>query len=129
MENQIREYCKLNGAIQVWSTWRSKMISQGRDVSNKFHSWPIPARDIELDSLIAFDVIDDFLVWIGTHHQMRLIKTGFLITKSQALLLAEDELDDVQFIDNNYREGISTKKEVLEIINRLADRLTSRQRR
>lgn len=63
----VIEYSKVNGAVQVWSSWREKMMSQGREVNDKFHSWPIPERDIELDAQIAADVIDDFLVWVKAH--------------------------------------------------------------
>ena len=124
MDELIHDYCKLNGAIQVWSTWRQKMISQGREVKDKYRGWPIPDQDIELDSLIAYDVIDDFLTWIGAHYGLRLTKTENYLTKKQSLIIAHDELDDVQFIDNTYREGEDTKSEVWEIITRLADRLS-----
>ena len=68
----IAEYANVNGAAQVWKAWRDTMLSQGRNVDEKFLSWPIPNRDISLDANIAFAVVDDFLAWAEAHHGLRL---------------------------------------------------------
>lgn len=60
------------GAMTVWSSWRSHMLKQGREVGEKFHSWPIPEQDIELDGHIAEQVIDSFLVWARKEHGLQL---------------------------------------------------------
>ena len=72
----VAEYANENGAAQVWKAWRDTMLSQGREVNEKFMSWPIPRRDISLDADIAFAVIDDFLVWAGAHHGLRLTRVA-----------------------------------------------------
>ena len=46
------------------------------------------------------------------------------MTKDEALQLAFDELDDVQFIDNTWQEAAISKAEAKEILRKLANRLT-----
>jgi hypothetical protein len=70
----IHEYADENGALQVWKSWRDTMLSQNRNVDEKFMSLPIPTCDMELDSQIAFDVVDDFLMWAISHEGYRLVK-------------------------------------------------------
>jgi hypothetical protein len=70
----IVEYANENGAVQVWKAWRDTMLSQGREVNDKFMAWPIPARDISLDADIAFAVIDDFMAWAESHHGLYLVR-------------------------------------------------------
>lgn len=46
------------------------------------------------------------------------------MTKEEALQLAFEELEDVQFIDNTWQEASVSKAEAKEILRKLADRLT-----
>jgi hypothetical protein len=46
------------------------------------------------------------------------------MTKDEALELAFDELQEVQFIDNTWQEAVIAKAEAKEILRKLADRLT-----
>lgn len=48
------------------------------------------------------------------------------MTKDEALQLAFEELEDVQFIDNTWQEASVSKAEAKEILRKLADRLTQR---
>ncbi len=75
MEKFILEYAKINGALQVWKSWRDTMLKQGREVNEKFMDLPIPERDMELDAQIAADVIDDFLVWVEAHKDLVLMSS------------------------------------------------------
>ena len=46
------------------------------------------------------------------------------MTKDEALQLAFEELEDVQFIDNTWQEASVSRAEAKEILRKLADRLT-----
>ena len=48
------------------------------------------------------------------------------MTKDEALQLAFDELEDVQFVDNTWQEAAISKAEAKEILRKLANRLTMR---
>jgi len=60
------EYSK-TGWAEVWRSWKDNMISQGRKVNINLMDIPIPEQDVELDKLIAYDVVMDFMVWRESH--------------------------------------------------------------
>lgn len=48
------------------------------------------------------------------------------VEKDEALQMAFEEMDDIQFIDNTWQEASVSKAEAKEILRKLADRLTKR---
>jgi len=66
--DDIRDYAIGNGYLEVWRSWRDNMLKQERGVASKFLVLEtLPARDVELDVEIAFDVIRDFIIWYNAH--------------------------------------------------------------
>ena len=64
----VNEYAMHNGFAEVWRSWRDMMLKQGRRVDDAYMRLEaLPARDILLDAQIAFDVVNDFLVWYAAH--------------------------------------------------------------
>lgn len=64
----IRWFAERSGFIMVWESWRDNMLKQGRNVPEiRMNKETLPANDIELDTEIAFDVIDDFAFWALSH--------------------------------------------------------------
>lgn len=68
IESLIDKYSITNGWAEVWRSWKDKMLLQKRDVKEEFLELPIPPRDKQLDTIIARDVIRDFLIWVEAHH-------------------------------------------------------------
>jgi hypothetical protein len=62
----ITEYCRTNGACRVWQSWLDNMQLQDREVKPEYLFWEtLPDRDKTLDANIAYDLINDFLAWLG----------------------------------------------------------------
>ncbi len=93
----ISEYSG-SGAFEVWRSWRDTMLSQDREVADKFMSLPIPAADMALDAQIANDVVKDFLIWAEEHHNLRLtnnksdLGTIELLSRTQQALAGSDPI-------------------------------------
>jgi hypothetical protein len=64
----IGQFTALDGAMQLWKSWRDTMIKQGREVSKERMEWDTLSDDDKiLDAQVAFDVITDFMSWYMTH--------------------------------------------------------------
>lgn len=67
-EEAIREFSDASGAFEVHRSWRDTMLSQSREVADsRMKFGGLSQQDIELDRQIAFDVISDYIVYIGSH--------------------------------------------------------------
>ena len=62
--NEIGNYARVNGSIEVHRAWRDKMLEQSRDVpESRMEYETLSDDDKVLDATIAFEVISDYLAW------------------------------------------------------------------
>ena len=67
-DEKIEWFASINGAMQVWKSWRDTMLEQGREIAPERIEWEhLLPRDRDLDAQIAFDVIIDFVNWALSH--------------------------------------------------------------
>ncbi len=61
-------FAKSDGYKEVWRSWRDNMLKQGRGVPQaRMDIKTLPQEDIELDTAIAREVIQDFVEWAKSH--------------------------------------------------------------
>ena len=66
--NEIMNYAKVNGSLEVFRSWRDKMLEQGREVPERRMNYEtLSDNDKALDATIAFEVISDYLIWYENH--------------------------------------------------------------
>ena len=69
----IKEFCKLDGAMEVHRAWRDKMLEQDRDVRQSQMVFDLlKSDDKELDAYIAYETIMNFCDYILTHPHERI---------------------------------------------------------
>lgn len=64
----LKDFCEVNGSMELHRSWRDNMLEQDREVTESRMVYKTLAeQDKVLDAKISFDVITDFLVYCQGH--------------------------------------------------------------
>ncbi len=92
-----RSYADSCGYLEVWRSWRDTMLAQGRNVpAHRMAAETLPQEDIDLDKVIAYDVVNDFVTWLTANAPGTASPAGadFLARHEAVRKLALDMFDE-----------------------------------